>query len=127
MAARRRRRDTDPKKVVGYVRVSTDEQALGPEAQRNALEAWCRAQEAVQVAVCEDIEVSGATPLEKRPGLNQALDTLTAEGNNVDGDILGFGYSRKSSHGGIRPKTDKTSSAGSRERPERGLNGSARS
>ncbi len=83
MAARRRRRDTDPKKVVGYVRVSTDEQALGPEAQRNALEAWCKAQEAVLVAVCEDIGVSGATPLEKRPGLNEALDTLTVEGAGV--------------------------------------------
>ena len=37
MARRRNKRDADPKKVVGYVRVSTDEQALGPEAQRGAL------------------------------------------------------------------------------------------
>ncbi len=70
MAARRRWRDLDPKKVVGYVRVSTDEQALGPEAQKTALEAWCKAQGARLVAVCEDIGVSGATSLEKRPGLN---------------------------------------------------------
>ncbi len=83
MAARRRRRDTDPKKVVGYVRVSTDEQALGPEAQKTALEAWCKAHEAVLISVCEDIGISGAAPLEKRPGLNQALDTLTLEGAGV--------------------------------------------
>ena len=45
---------------------------------------------------------------------------------NVDGDFLGFGYSRKSSHVGIRPKTDQAAKAGSREPPEGGLNGSAR-
>ncbi len=32
MARRRNKRDTDPKKAIGYIRVSTDEQALGPDA-----------------------------------------------------------------------------------------------
>ena len=35
MARRRNKRDTDPKKAIGYIRVSTDEQALGPDAQRD--------------------------------------------------------------------------------------------
>ena len=46
----RRREPADPAKVVGYVRVSTDEQALSPEGQRVDLEAWCRRQDAVCVA-----------------------------------------------------------------------------
>ena len=41
LARRRNKRDADPKKVIGYIRVSTDEQALGPDAQRDALNAWC--------------------------------------------------------------------------------------
>lgn len=60
MAARRRKRAADPGKVVGYVRVSTDEQALGPEAQRAALEAWCSAHQAALVAVFSDLGVSRA-------------------------------------------------------------------
>jgi len=83
MARRRRKRDADPKKVVGYVRVSTDEQALGPEAQRDALRGWCESQKAVLVAVYEDIGVSGATPLEKRPGLAEAIDRLAEENAGV--------------------------------------------
>ncbi len=39
--ARRRKKDADPSLAVGYVRVSTDEQVLGPEAQREALNDWC--------------------------------------------------------------------------------------
>lgn len=83
MAARRRKTTPDPRKVVGYVRVSTDEQALGPEAQKEALRAWCSANGAVLLVVHEDIGVSGATPLEKRPGLNLALDALGEHGAGV--------------------------------------------
>jgi site-specific DNA recombinase len=83
MATRRRKATTDPKKVVGYVRVSTDEQALGPEAQREAMRVWCKANGAAMVAIHEDIGVSGGTPVEKRPGLNLALDALTAEAAGV--------------------------------------------
>jgi len=36
---RNARRPADSRLVVGYVRVSTDEQALGPDAQRAAMEA----------------------------------------------------------------------------------------
>jgi len=66
----------DPSAVVAYVRVSTDEQALGPEAQRAAVERWCASSGARLVAVCSDLGVSGAAPLESRPGLLAALDAL---------------------------------------------------
>ncbi len=83
MATRRKKRNTDPKVVIGYVRVSTDEQALGPEAQLQAIKTWCDAEGATLAAVHEDIGVSGATPVEKRPGLNLALDAVAEHGAGV--------------------------------------------
>ena len=45
--------------AVGYVRVSTDDQNLGPQAQRAAIESWA-AREGVQVAAWHvDQGVSG--------------------------------------------------------------------
>jgi DNA invertase Pin-like site-specific DNA recombinase len=75
----RRRRAGDPALVVAYVRVSTDEQLLGPEAQRTAIEHWCAARGARLVAVLEDLGVSGGASLDRRPGLQRALDTLRAQ------------------------------------------------
>ena len=63
-------------RAVGYIRVSTDEQANGPKAQRDAIEAWCARNGAELVVVCEDIGVSGAAALDRRPGLMSALDEL---------------------------------------------------
>jgi DNA invertase Pin-like site-specific DNA recombinase len=63
--------------VVGYVRVSTDEQSLSVEAQQQALERWCQAHQAQLIAIYEDVGISGGTPLEKRPGLLDALNALT--------------------------------------------------
>jgi DNA invertase Pin-like site-specific DNA recombinase len=62
--------------VIGYVRVSTDEQSLSVEAQHAALTAWCQARRLALVAVYEDVHVSGGAKLEQRPGLLQALDAL---------------------------------------------------
>jgi site-specific DNA recombinase len=64
------------RQVVGYVRVSTDEQSLSVEAQHQALERWCQAHQVDLVAVYEDVGVHGDTPLEKRAGLLAALNTL---------------------------------------------------
>lgn len=71
----RRKQPGDPSRVVGYVRVSTDAQELGPEAQRAALLRWCAEHGAELVAVGEDV-VSGAADVAKRPGLLSAVAQL---------------------------------------------------
>jgi len=66
--------------AVAYVRVSTDDQALGPEAQRASIEAWA-AREGVQIASWHvDAGVSGASPIEERPALCGALAALREHG-----------------------------------------------
>jgi DNA invertase Pin-like site-specific DNA recombinase len=70
------RKAAGPPLVVGYVRVSTEEQSLGPEAQRTALARWCTANSAELVATFEDLGVSGGIELDKRPGLIAALNAL---------------------------------------------------
>ena len=62
--------------AVGYVRVSTEEQVLGLEAQRVALARWAEAREIRLVVVHEDRGVSGAADLDRRPGLLAALGSL---------------------------------------------------
>ena len=62
--------------AVGYVRVSTDDQALGPEAQRAALAKWAKGNGAILVSIHEDLGISGAAPISDRPGLLSALDVL---------------------------------------------------
>ena len=73
----------NPSRVVGYIRVSTDEQNLGPVAQRAKLESWCKAQGSELVEVFEDHGVSGSSSLEKRPGLLLALAALSEHGAGV--------------------------------------------
>lgn len=83
MATRTRARRapvTDPRRAVAYLRVSTDEQHLGPEAQRAALEAWAAREGVVVVAWHTDAGVSGATPIAHRPGLTAALADLAVHG-----------------------------------------------
>ena len=63
--------------VIGYIRVSTEEQHLSIEAQQQALEDWCQAHAVAPTAMYTDCAVSGGTPLEKRPGLLMALSALT--------------------------------------------------
>lgn len=67
-------------KAVAYLRASTDEQHLSPEAQRSAIESWARSN---GVTICEwfaDLGVSGAAELEKRAALMGSLDALSAHG-----------------------------------------------
>jgi DNA invertase Pin-like site-specific DNA recombinase len=64
--------------AVAYLRVSTDDQQLGPEAQRAAIEAWA-ARGGVRIASWHtDQGVSGSAPLERRPALLAAIDEVTA-------------------------------------------------
>lgn len=68
-----------PGRAVGYLRVSKEEQALSPVAQREAITRWCKANGAELVAVFEDIDISGGTALDRRPGLLAALAELEAK------------------------------------------------
>lgn len=62
-------------RAVGYVRASTTEQQLGPEAQREALARWAAGAGVSLVEVYEDT-VSGRAAVDKRPGLIAALAAL---------------------------------------------------
>ena len=73
---KRDRGKTDPQRVIGYVRVSSDDQQLGPDAQRVALEQWCAAHGGQLVLTCTDRGVSGGAALDQRPGLLAALAAL---------------------------------------------------
>jgi DNA invertase Pin-like site-specific DNA recombinase len=65
---------------VAYIRVSTDvdKQALGAEAQRQAIEAWS-AKNGVRIVSWVTEEVSGGAKLDERTGLLEALATVEAE------------------------------------------------
>jgi DNA invertase Pin-like site-specific DNA recombinase len=78
-----KQRQTDTRKVIGYVRVSTDEQTLGPEAQRAALARWCRQHGAELVDVHADQGISGGAEIEARPALMAALAALKTDGAGV--------------------------------------------
>ena len=78
-----RRVRTDAMRAVGYLRVSTQDQHLGPEAQRATIETWA-AREGVQVTAWHvDMGVSGATPIDARPGLVAALASLREHGAGI--------------------------------------------
>lgn len=64
------------REVIGYIRVSTDEQSLGPEAQRAAIERWAKGRGLLVTAIFEDRGVSGGAALDRRPGLLAALAEL---------------------------------------------------
>lgn len=66
-------------KAIGYIRVSTQNQAdegVSLEAQRAKIEAWCTLNDAELIAVHEDAGVSGAS-MTGRDGLHAALKATT--------------------------------------------------
>jgi site-specific DNA recombinase len=65
--------------AVGILRTSTEDQNLGPEAQRAAIERWA-ASNAVTVVSWHEDRVSGAAPVEDRPGLMAGFAALRALG-----------------------------------------------
>jgi DNA invertase Pin-like site-specific DNA recombinase len=72
----KRKAKPDPKRAIGYIRVSTDEQQLGPEAQEAAIRAYATRAGLEVVEIVRDLGVSGGAPLDERPGLVEALDAL---------------------------------------------------
>jgi DNA invertase Pin-like site-specific DNA recombinase len=67
---------TDPGRAVAYLRASTEDQQLGPEAQRAAIEGWAK-RECVQICAWRlDAGISGASELADRTGLMAALVDL---------------------------------------------------
>jgi len=77
MPRRTRTAATDARLAVAYLRVSTDDQHLGPEAQRAAIVAWA-AREGVTIAAWHtDQGVSGAAAIADRPALLAALADLS--------------------------------------------------
>ena len=81
--ARVRRQPADPRVAIGYIRVSTEDQQLGPKAQREAIERWARSNDVRVVEIHQDLGISGGAPIEERPGLLKAIDALGANGAGV--------------------------------------------
>src|SRR5580658_6335135 len=72
-----------PLVAVAYIRVSKDEQKLGPEAQRASVEAWA-AREGVRLASWHvDAGVCSVTAIDERPALVAALASLREHGAGV--------------------------------------------
>src|SRR3954469_11593790 len=71
-------RPGNPLVAVAYLRASTDEQRLGPEAQRAAIEAWAAREGVSVVAWHVDAGISGGSDLADRPALVAALGALRA-------------------------------------------------
>ena len=72
----RRRAAGEPSIAVAYLRVSTDDQQLGPEAQRAAIASWAERGGVTIAAWCSDLGFSGASPVDKRPGLLSGLAAI---------------------------------------------------
>ncbi len=75
---RRKKAAGDPSRAVAYLRVSTAEQELGPEAQRASIERWAGTAGVTIASWHIDQGVSGGAELDKRPALQGALDALRA-------------------------------------------------
>ena len=68
------------KSAVIYIRVSTEEQKLGPVAQLDACRAYCEKMGHTVASIHSDIGVSGAAPLSRRAGLFDALHDVERGG-----------------------------------------------
>lgn len=80
----------DPRRAVALIRVSTGGQDLGPEAQRDAMAAWCRGQ-GIDLVACYEERITGTVKpgqevdeaLAKRSGLLDAVNGLRDAGAGV--------------------------------------------
>lgn len=71
------------RRAVAYVRASTTEQELGPEAQEAQIRSYAERYSVEVVALFRDLGVSGGAPLDERPGLAAALDAVQEHGLQV--------------------------------------------
>ncbi len=62
--------------AIAYIRVSTDRQELGPEAQRAQIAMWALRENVTIAAWFTDAGISGAAAIDERPGLLAALSAL---------------------------------------------------
>jgi DNA invertase Pin-like site-specific DNA recombinase len=69
-------RRADSRTAVAYLRVSTEDQRLGPDAQRAAIESWATGERIRIVAWHSDQGVSGGSDIDARPALVAALAAL---------------------------------------------------
>lgn len=67
------RRATGERLAVAYIRVSTDDQRLGPVAQRDAITLWALKHDLVISSWHEDLGISGGCDAVERKGLREAL------------------------------------------------------
>jgi len=80
--SRHKKPDQGPARAVGYVRVSTDEQAkngLSLEGQRERIEAYTRMRGIELVEVITDAGVSGGVPLTDRPGGRRVAELVKCQ------------------------------------------------
>ncbi len=73
--ARRRKKSGDARLVVGYIRVSKDDQALSPAAQLHELEQWCKRHRRKLVEVYSEA-ITSKVGLDKRHKLQDAIVAL---------------------------------------------------
>lgn len=83
MSPRQNRKKPDVRIAVAYLRVSTSEQHLGPEAQRVAIEGWATREGVTVVGWHADHGVSGGSNVDQRPGLLACLEHVRADGAGV--------------------------------------------
>jgi DNA invertase Pin-like site-specific DNA recombinase len=65
-----------PRVAVAYLRASTDEQRLSPEAQRACIQAWAVREDARVAAWYADLGVCSVAPVADRPALQATLGAL---------------------------------------------------
>ena len=69
--------------VIGYVRVSKEDQRLSPDAQEKALKDWAKKEGKTLLEIHRDLGKSGELKPEDRPGLLSALEAVERTGSGA--------------------------------------------
>src|SRR4051812_28990262 len=81
--SKRKKTPGDRTLAVAYLRASTLEQHLSPDAQRATIEAWAQRHDVKVTSWHIDHGVSGGSDLDDRPALAQGLGALRESGSGV--------------------------------------------